>query len=594
MSAVPNAGGQAGQRTRFDDIFDESAAGESSEVATPGSAPPDVSSLPPADSEHPAFQTTPLEAYADYEAGNRHAMDSIADEPVWPDAPKDVFGRQDLPKIDPFVIAPQLFDFCYDQHERTGADLVQFIAQTISACASAIPEGIKVQVKKNDPEWTQRACIWIAIVGDPGVNKSGPQLIAYSHLWAHELRMREAQAEAMTRHERKMKEYARDEANYLKDKSPLVDWPEPPEKPPVERLLAEDMTIEGMRDVLAANPRGKITILAGELAGWLASFDIYSANGASGRDRAAYLQANDGGARPVDRAGKSLIVPNWSAQVVGGIQPDILQGFIKKTQGVGSGDGLMQRFHFIMAQANVNDIDRAPNVVALNKYRQILDNLVAMQPGSAPVMFSDAAHVYREELKDWAADARTVGSIPAGMVGWLNKAHAQYARFCLIYACIEAAAEGSRYAPTHISADVAKRVLALFQRLLYPHAVKMYLGILSQTSPVHHAVQAVAAKLLIMENDTVKLRDVYRSMPDYAWDLLSEPQRKEVCVRLENAGWWVPAGGTDGLAKLPKAFRLHPRRVEAFPRERADELARRADAVDRIAKSKAARQAGED
>lgn len=496
----------------------------------------------------------------------------------WKHDPADVFGRFEVPDLDPECVMPELLDFCYDQHERTGADVVQFVAMTASACASAIRESIRVQVKRRDYEWKQRACIWTAIVGNPGVNKTGPQDISYAHLWAAEIDMRAASIKAQKDYAKKMRKYAIDEAAYMRDKSPMTMEPEEPEPPEAERLLGEDMTIEGMRDLLLANPRGKITVYARELAQWLASFDAYSNNGATGRDRAAFLQANDGGPRPVDRANRSVLVPSWSACVVGGIQPDVLQMHLYKTQGFGTGDGLMQRFNFFMARESVADEDRPPNQQATDRYRTIIDNLVAMQPrGTQPVIFADDAHTIRESLRDWAHELRASPIIPAGMVGWLNKAHAQFARWCLVYACIEAAARGEREAPLRISAEIAARVKKLFIRVLEPHQRLMYLQCLGGTSPVGKAMQAIAGKLLILPDGPNETRQIYRNLPAYAWDELTWQQRREVFARLENTDWVRPLGTPKASTGLAPHYALHPRRCELYAEEMQRERQRRAE-----------------
>src|SRR5690606_41949678 len=98
-----------------------------------------------------------------------------------------------------------------------------------------------------------------------------------------------------------------------------------PPPPQLHRLTASDVAVEKLGDILSKYERRGIIIDHDELNGWLASIDAYK-NGAGGKDKAAWLEAYNGGGLGSDRIGRgSLWVENWSACIIGGIQPDVIQ-----------------------------------------------------------------------------------------------------------------------------------------------------------------------------------------------------------------------------------------------------------------------------
>ena len=111
--------------------------------------------------------------------------------------------------------------------------------------------------------------------------------------------------------------------------------PKPPSTPP--RYVASDVTVEKLAEIIGPHERG-ILVKRDEWAGWIASMEKYSARG-SGVDRAFWLKAFDGGPHAVDRISRgSKFVPNLSASLIGGIQPQKLAEMHGLTA-----DGLLQR-----------------------------------------------------------------------------------------------------------------------------------------------------------------------------------------------------------------------------------------------------------
>ena len=112
------------------------------------------------------------------------------------------------------------------------------------------------------------------------------------------------------------------------------------EKPPAPaRLVASDVTMEALAGILVGQDRG-ILVKRDELSGWIGSMEKYGSGRGPMADRAFWLEAFNGGPYTVDRVTRgSIVVPNLSASIVGGIQPDRLA----ELQGLQT-DGLLQRF----------------------------------------------------------------------------------------------------------------------------------------------------------------------------------------------------------------------------------------------------------
>ena len=53
-----------------------------------------------------------------------------------------------------------------------GCDAAGIAAGALAVCAGAIPDGIRLQPKKNDTEWQESARIWTVLVGDPSTMKT--------------------------------------------------------------------------------------------------------------------------------------------------------------------------------------------------------------------------------------------------------------------------------------------------------------------------------------------------------------------------------------------------------------------------------------
>ena len=116
------------------------------------------------------------------------------------------------------------------------------------------------------------------------------------------------------------------------------------------------------------------------MAEWIAGFDRYRAGGRGGADRGAFLRLYNGGRYTIDRVSRgSFAVSNWSAGVLGGIQPEPIQRIAREA----ADDGLLERFIYSVPTGQDEGEDRAPNKEALSRYAALFPVLATLHPAPA-------------------------------------------------------------------------------------------------------------------------------------------------------------------------------------------------------------------
>jgi hypothetical protein len=196
----------------------------------------------------------------------------------------------------------------------------------------------RLQPKVHDHGWTESPRLWAAVVGDPSILKT-------PILKANTAPIDRLEPVARERHENAMRGYR----SHMKAwKEAGSDPASEPRQPRLDRYLVEGTTTEALTEVLRDDykatqnaPAGKVLVRQDELSEWAASFDRYRSGGGGSADRGAYLRLYNGGRYTVDRVSReTFAVPNWSACILGGIQP----GPIRKLAKDAADDGLLQRF----------------------------------------------------------------------------------------------------------------------------------------------------------------------------------------------------------------------------------------------------------
>lgn len=448
--------------------------------------------------------------------------------------PRNIFEEMHAPAIQADMLPEAIWDYSQDCAELLGADPAMIAIPAIVACAAALHDGVQIQPKRHETGWTESARLWCAIVGSPSVKKSPAMSRATKRLRKINADLGENNAKLSAQYNEQADQYKTEKRNAQKNGDPT---PTAPERPALTRLMVEDITVESLSEVLKDNPRG-VLCMHDELSGWFGSMDAYSGGKTGNKDRAAWLQAYNGGFRLVDRISRGAVsIPNFSVSMIGGIQPDAIRRIAQDM----TDDGLMQRFMIVIGK-NRAEHDRPENSEAYRRYSSLVDHLYAVQPSQNTVKLSDEAHAVREAVRSFSENMADYSVLPGGLRSHMGKWTGLFARLCLVYHAIDCAAENIHPAAQPVSGDTAKRVQRLMEYFLFNHALSYYTDILGATSEIEHA-RWVAEWILSKSLNDFTSRDVNRAYKQ--WRGMDQFRRVRVMQFLEDAGW-ITAYDEDG------------------------------------------------
>ncbi len=491
--------------------------------------------------------------------------------------PVDLFNVQPVPQIPLDVLPLAIARYAKDQAELMGCDHSIIAMSTLAAAASCLHDEIRIQVKRHDSTWRESARLWVAVVGSPSTKKSPAIAKAVQHVKSID----------QSRREKGAADYANwsGEHTAWKKASKSHDGeaaaPEP-QRPPTKRAIVEDVTVEALSEILVDNEQGLLCV-RDELTGWLGSMDAYKGGrSGGGSDRANWIELYNGGQRSIDRVTRgSIFIPNWSACLIGGIQPDMMR---RAAASMGN-DGLLQRFIPVVA-SHVDSIgvDRAPDMDAIDQYRDLFQQLAATQPNQSCVQLEEAAHIVRERVDLHAAKiARAIGH--DGMEAWLGKWSGLFARLLLVYHAIQCATEHVHPTSRLVSGVTAEQVERLLCGTILRHAINFY----SEIIDVHDRQERARelGRLILAKGwDVVSKRDLQRSWKAAA--KMENWQLHDVVNRLCDMDWLQPdrddEPGADGK---PRTWFVNPAAHHAYKEYAYRERLRRAEVVETLRKLKA-------
>lgn len=452
----------------------------------------------------------------------------------------------------PGEVLGDLWPLVQDLAEGAGSPVDYVATGVLSVVASLI--GAKRWVSPWEG-WEEPCVMWTALVGDPSSNKSPAIDAAILPLRAMELDLAEQHKAALMSYAA-VAERANAENKLWQDKVKQAakdavatpskpDEAEAPDAPQRKRLIVQDSTPEEMAAILAGNPNGTLH-LRDELAGWLDSFERYTAGG-----RAFWLEAYGGRQFVVDRKSlsKPLVVPFNGVSVLGGIQPDKLRDALLNA----SDDGLAARFLWVWPEPITY---RRPRQVADrarldNLYRQLERLPHVDEAARALSLASDAADVFEQWITENDADVRGNTGLYAALLG---KLRGRALRLALVLEMLAWAERGGRE-PDRISKSTLARALILIEDYLKPHARRTFGdAALPQADKDAREVARFIAKAAAQR---VNARDMRRD-PAIGF---SDAGRMEAAIEaLEEAGWLRAApsraGGAPGRAK--KDYLVNP------------------------------------
>ena len=464
--------------------------------------------------------------------------------------PVDLWAQFEPPALPIELLPKTIADFVSEQSELIGADPGGLALAALTVCAAAIPDRIKLAVKRHGG-WRESARLWVAEVG-PVSGKKTP--ILNTATWPLvEIDMALCRIYAA--------------AKQQWDELPADQRKKQP-RPKHVRIRLEDTTIEAAQEILRDSPDG-VLCRQDELSGWFGSMDKYSGHRGAARDRSFWLQASNGGSYVFDRIARgSGLIENLSVSLLGGIQPELMREVAADT----SDDGLIQRLVPIMLRpASVGKDMVLP--AAVFAYNDLIRDLHTLIAPTDPLQFDAAGMMIRDACEREHHDLMACETFNRKLAAHIGKYDGIFARLCLIWHCVES------HTPTPaatISGNTAQRVADFLHRFLLPHAAAFYASIYG-LSDEHDRLANIAGYILAHKLDVLTNRVIQRG--DRSMRGLKKYEIENVCHQLSALGWVDPIPGarpTDPprWAVNPEVHRLFAIRAtqEAERRQREREL----------------------
>jgi hypothetical protein len=245
--------------------------------------------------------------------------------------------------------------------------------------------------------------------------------------------------------------------------------------PPIRQLLLDNTTTEAAGKALRDNPEGVILVLP-ELSEWVGRMDAYSGGHGGDKDRGAWIRAFDGGPVSINRARDPvpMVLDNFSAAMLAGIQPEKLAQMFAKSA-AGGADGLFQRFmHYCVAAPGEVDYRAALPMFMEANIGQVFARLAEWREAEtfkrcelSPVA-SQEAEAHHNLLR--VLSRRTP---PGRFAEHIDKLPGLTLRVAFALHVLHAAADG-REAPAHMVTLQTFRMAQTVMRVLYRHAEAAY------------------------------------------------------------------------------------------------------------------------
>lgn len=501
--------------------------------------------------------------------------------------PLDLFGDHVLPPLNPDWLPPGIARYAYDQAQIIGCAPEMVAFSCIATVAAATHDSIVVKPKANEP-WTERACLWLMVVAEPGSKKSIAVKKPQGPLRVIDGQLSDDYIGKRAEFDKQDKVFQLQQRDAVKRQAKGEGFDEPltaPERPANRRAIVNDATSEKMGELLVDNTRG-LLLYQDEIAVWFGGHDAYAKNG-GGKDRGMAIQAYEGGGYTFDRIGRGTVrVPNWSYSLVGTTQP----AKIKEITSRMSDDGLLQRFMVIEVAGQVlhGDEDRAEDAAARSVYETAIRSIWAKVPGDGQqcvVSLSPEADSVRRDFFRWVDKVSNTDGLPAMLRGHLSKWHGLWPRLCLTYHSFGTAVGGQWPSDQQINATTARRVTALMKQYLLPQALRFYTDTTSEADPLFNTAQRIASMVLAKGLLRVTNRDLTHAI--LSWRTGSPQHKASVVSMMRGAGWFLGADNKRETG-VETAWAVNPRVHALYGERAATEKAKRQQGAETMRALKAA------
>lgn len=215
------------------------------------------------------------------------------------------------------------------------------------ACALLVVVSILIGGKRLiqlEPEWQQRANLWLVLLGTPSSKKSPALEKALKPLRDIEAALTKKYKKESAQYEVALRQYEVELKNWKAE--PVGDAPLKPIKPKLERLTTSDTTVEALGKLLSENSHG-VAVACDELSAWARSMNQYK--GGKGADRSHYLAMWSNSRMTIDRKKEDpIVVEAPYLSLIGGLQPDLLLELSNQ----GSEDGMKERLLYCFPLPN--------------------------------------------------------------------------------------------------------------------------------------------------------------------------------------------------------------------------------------------------
>jgi hypothetical protein len=390
--------------------------------------------------------------------------------------------------------------------------------------ATMLGRVFRLQPKRHDAKWRERACLWGMVIAPSGSRKTPAQDEALAPI-------RQMQSEHWRTHRDAVAAWGA----FSKEEQRKS------EKPVGSHILVTDATVEALAALMSpthnADMRG-ILFYRDELLGWYRGMNQYKVSGA-GSDRQFYLECYNGGPFGKYRVeeARTVAVEDAYLSICGSIQPGVLQETFRS----GEVDGLLARFQLAVYPqpiASADVVDRQPDwgsADVVSARLQEMHNLPMLPNGGTVLRFDGEAYsIFMTWLARHQNRADLQDSTPLG--AHFSKYSGTFVRLALVLHFMR---HGKR-APVEIGIESAEAARDLINLYLEPHARRIYTSI--EDDPDRLGAERIAQWIrATRRTDPIHVRDIRRNR----WREFTKQEKPEERIRaiksaldlLEAYGW---------------------------------------------------------